>query len=150
MEWQIDFYQFSGGSSPVLAWFLEQQPEVQAEFARIFDLLKEHGISVGMPHIRSITDSKLFEIRVRQNKNIYRIFYFAYTGRRFILLHGFQKKTQKTPKTELEIATVRMKEFLAQQKQETGKSVSNNESSEVVKTDYNRKRKGRKDERKHN
>jgi phage-related protein len=36
----------------------------------------------------------------------------AYTGRRFILLHGFQKKTQKTPKQEIELAEKRRKEFL--------------------------------------
>ncbi len=115
VQWQVEFYQLSDGSSPALAWFREQEAKVQAKFARIFSLLQEHGIAVGMPYVRSITDSKLFEIRVEQDTNIYRIFYFAYTGQRFILLHGFQKKTQKTPKKELEIAQTRMKEFLAEE-----------------------------------
>ena len=106
------------GTESVLSWFGEQEAKVKAKFARIFDLLQEHGISVGMPHVRSITRSRLFEIRVEQDTNIYRIFYFSYTGQRLILLHGFQKKTQKTPKQELEIAKARMKDFLEIEKQQ--------------------------------
>ncbi len=70
-----------------------------------------------MPYVRPIVNTKLYEIRVQQSTNIYRIFYFAYTGQRFILLHGFQKKTQKTPNKEIELAEKRRKEFLAQEKQ---------------------------------
>ncbi len=117
VQWKIDFYQLPDGSSPILDWFREQEPKVQARLARVFDLLQESGTSVGMPHVRSITGSKLFEIRAEQDTNIYRILYFAYTGQRFILLHGFQKKTQKTPKKELEIAEARLNEFLAEEKQ---------------------------------
>ena len=122
VQWQVEFYQSSDGSSPVLAWFREQEAKVQAKFARIFDLLTEQEIAVGMPFVRSMPDSKLFEIQEEENTNIYRIFYLAYTGQRFILLHGFQKKTQKTPKQELEIAKVRLKAFLAEEKQLTPKA----------------------------
>lgn len=115
VQWQVEFYQLSDGSSPVLTWFREQEVKVQAKFVRIFELLQANGTLVGMPHVRSINNSKLFEIRVEQNTNIYRIFYFAYTGQRFILLHGFQKKTQKTPKKEIEIAEVRLNAFLAEE-----------------------------------
>ncbi|MCA1990638.1 MAG: type II toxin-antitoxin system RelE/ParE family toxin [Coleofasciculus sp. S288] len=114
-RWQIDFYQLSDGSSPALTWFRKQEAKVQAKFARIFELLQANGTFIGMPHVRLIKNSKLFEIRVEQNTNIYRIFYFAHTGQRFILLHGFQKKTQKTPMKEIEIAEVRMKAFLAEE-----------------------------------
>jgi phage-related protein len=115
VQWKVEFYQSSDGSSPVLAWFLEQEPKVQAKFTWIFDLLQERGTLVGMPYVRSIVNSKLFEIRVEQDTNIYRIFYVAYTGERFILLHGFQKKTQKTPKKELDIAETCLKTFLAEE-----------------------------------
>jgi len=115
VQWKVEFYQSSDGSSPVLDWFLEQEPKVQAKFAWIFDLLQERGTLVGMPYVRSIVNSKLFEIRVEQDTNIYRVFYVAYTGERFILLHGFQKKTQKTPKKELDIAETRLKTFLGEE-----------------------------------
>ena len=41
--------------------------------------------------------TSLFEIRIKDRANIHRIFYFAYTGRKLVLLHGFTKKTEKTP-----------------------------------------------------
>ncbi|MEO1133550.1 MAG: type II toxin-antitoxin system RelE/ParE family toxin [Cyanobacteria bacterium J06639_1] len=43
--------------------------------------------------------------------------YFAFTGRRFVMLHGFQKKQQSTPRKELDIASTRMKSFLDSQHQ---------------------------------
>lgn len=113
----FEFYQSPSGNPVVYDWFLEQEAKVQARFAQIFDLLQDKGTSVGMPYVRPIVNTKLYEIRVEQSTNIYRIFYFAYTGRRFILLHGFQKKTQKTPKKEIELAEKRRKEFLAQETQ---------------------------------
>lgn len=116
-QWKIEFYQSPNGNPVVSDWFLDQETKVKARFAQIFDLLQDKGTSVGMPYVRPIVNTKLYEIRVEQSTNIYRIFYFAYTERRFILLHGFQKKTQKTPKKEIELAEKRRKEFLAQEKQ---------------------------------
>jgi len=43
-------------------------------------------------------------LREESNTNIYRIFYVFFTGKRIILLHGFTKKTQKTPRREIELA----------------------------------------------
>lgn len=110
-DWSVEFYCFSNGNSPVKDWFYEQSPKVQAKFLQIFQLLQENGISVGKPHVAPLED-KLYEIRAEQNTNIYRVVYFAYTGKRFILLHGFQKKTQKTPRKEIDVALERFKQFL--------------------------------------
>lgn len=46
----------------------------------------------------------IYEIRVKQGSNIFRIFSFFDDGKLVILLHGFQKKTQKTPRKEIERA----------------------------------------------
>lgn len=46
----------------------------------------------------------LYEIRVEVGSNIYRVFSCFDEGRLIILLNGFQKKTQKTPKSEIELA----------------------------------------------
>jgi phage-related protein len=114
-QWKVEFYQFPNGNSPVLDWFQSQDPKVKAKLARIFDLLQEQGTAVGKPYVAPLED-KLYEIRIEQETNIYRALYFAYTSKRFILLHGFQKKTQKTPKKELDLAKERMKAFLADEK----------------------------------
>lgn len=114
-QWKVEFYQFPNGNSPVLDWFQSQDPKVKAKLGQIFDLLQEQGTNVGKPYIAPLGD-KLYEIRIEQNTDIYRTIYFAYTGKRFILLHGFQKKTKTTPKQDLNLAKDRMKEFLSEEK----------------------------------
>ncbi|MBG1245516.1 type II toxin-antitoxin system RelE/ParE family toxin [Nostoc sp. NZL] len=122
-EWKIEFYQSADGQSPAKDWFDEQEAKVKARLGRIFDLLQEQGTSVGEPHVKHVED-KLYEIRAEQNTNTYRVIYFAYTGKRFILLHGFQKKSPKLPKRELELAKQRMKELVNQEKNQQEKASS--------------------------
>jgi len=74
------------------------------------DLLENFGIELREPYVKYL-DEKIYELRVRDQDGIYRILYFAAKGRRFIMLHGFTKKTQKTPRKEIEIALKRKKEF---------------------------------------
>ena len=58
----------------------------------------------------------LYEARVQLGSNIWRVFCFFDKGRLVILLNGFQKKTQKTPKKELEKAIELMKEYYESKK----------------------------------
>ena len=53
----------------------------------------------------------LFEIRVEVGNNIFRVFSFFDEGNLVILLNGFQKKTQKTPRNEIELADKLKKEY---------------------------------------
>lgn len=55
-----------------------------------------------LKHIEN-TDG-LYEIRVQQGNDIFRIFCFFDQGQLVVLINGFQKKTQKTPKKEIELA----------------------------------------------
>lgn len=63
-------------------------------------------------YFKHITGSTgLFEIRVEVGSDIYRVFSFLDKGRLVILLNGFQKKTQKTPKSEIELAEKLKKQY---------------------------------------
>lgn len=53
----------------------------------------------------------LYEIRIKQGSNIYRIFCFFDEGKLIVLANGFQKKSQKTPKSEIERALKIKKEY---------------------------------------
>ena len=77
---------------------------------RTIDLLQEMGIALRMPYARRIDD--LWELRAGAG----RLLYFAYTGRKLIILHGFRKKTQKTPRKEIEIARRRWIDYLERNK----------------------------------
>jgi phage-related protein len=55
---------------------------------------------------------KIRELRVKDSLGAVRVLYFTFTGKRFILLHGFIKKADKTPERDIQIAEKRMNEFL--------------------------------------
>ena len=56
-------------------------------------------------------DDRLWELRCESRTNIYRIMYLFFTGRLIVLLQGFQKKTQETPRGEIEIARRRLNRY---------------------------------------
>ncbi len=65
-------------------------------------------------YLKAITSVKgLYEIRIEEGGNIYRIFCCLDEGNLVILFNGFQKKTQKTPAEEIERASRIMKEYIA-------------------------------------
>ena len=74
-------------------------------------------------HLTS-TDN-LYEIRIEYQSNIYRIFCFFDEGNLIILVNGFQKKTQKTPKSEIEQAERLKKEYFNVKNKRDGKLYRN-------------------------
>jgi len=70
-----------------------------------------YGPNPGMPHTRAMGDG-LFEIRAKAEEGIGRAFYCTLVGRRIVILHGFIKKTDKTPQRELVIARKQLREVL--------------------------------------
>ncbi|MCK5131212.1 MAG: type II toxin-antitoxin system RelE/ParE family toxin [Candidatus Sabulitectum sp.] len=74
-------------------------------------LLIEFGSNLGLPHTKKI-EKELFELLVKGKEGIARVFFCMKIGRKIIMLHSFIKKSQKTPKKEIEIARGRKKEVL--------------------------------------
>jgi len=60
----------------------------------------------------------LFEVKIEFQSNIYRVFCCFDEGRLLVLFNGFQKKTQKTPKNEIEKAVRLMNEYFKNKKQQ--------------------------------
>ena len=82
-----------------------------ARFRALTVRMEAHGPNLGMPHTRALGDG-LFEIRAKADEGIGRAFFCTMVRRKIIILHGFIKKTDKTPKRELDIARTRQKEVL--------------------------------------
>lgn len=113
MNWSVEFYLDARERCPV-ATFLEQlSPRVRDHIIHHISLLQERGPTLGMPYVRHL-QGKLWELRVRAGGAAYRLFYFFHTGRRIIFLHAFVKKTQKTPRKEIDTAIRRLNDFLEQ------------------------------------
>jgi len=68
-----------------------------------------------MPYARHLK-GKLWELRISSGRLGYRVLYFARACRRFVLLHIFRKKTQKTPRREIDTALRRMAELLDEER----------------------------------
>jgi len=80
-----------------------------AKYLWLTDLMQEFGSNLGLPHTRAMS-SGLFELRIKGQEGIGRVFYCTLVGQRILMLHGFIKKSQKTPLKELRIAKRRMAE----------------------------------------
>ncbi len=111
MTWTIDFYRGVEGNVPVEDFLVSLSEKDRARIAWTINLLEEYGLQLGPPYVKHL-GGKLWELRIRAGRKTYRIIYFAYVGQRFIILHGFLKKTQKTPRRELEVAERRMADLL--------------------------------------
>ncbi|MEW6418957.1 MAG: type II toxin-antitoxin system RelE/ParE family toxin [Nitrospirota bacterium] len=117
MDWTIEYYETPVGKCPVKEFIDSLSSESKAKYIFIADLLEEYGIGVKEPYVKPLAGTKkLFEIRVKDKSNIHRILYFTFTGRRVVLLHGFTKKTEKTPAREIEIAVKRMEEYISRRR----------------------------------
>ena len=106
-------YYFENNKSPVVEFIQNQNPKEQAKILREIDLLEEFGLFLGMPHIRKMKSTKsIWELRIKHSSNIFRIFFFTIKDSKLVLLHGFRKKSNKTPKKELDIALKRMLNYI--------------------------------------
>ena len=89
---------------------LALSPDLQARFLHVAELLTEMGPQeVGLPHVRPI-GGKLWEMRLKGKDGIARAIYFAASGRRLTVVRVFVKKTQATPRQEIQLALRRMSE----------------------------------------
>jgi len=115
MTWNIELYQTTAGETPVLD-FIKSLPEKhQSKVYREIDLLESFGTNLSFPHTSKLEGDKykkLWELRIKSGSDISRIFYFAYIDNTFVLLHGFVKKSNKTPVRELERAMSYMTDYL--------------------------------------
>ncbi len=114
--WTVEFYTRIDGSCPLVEFIEEQSIPIQAKVLSELDDLAEFGL---MPRGKAKhLEGKLWELRFRAKEVSIRLIYFAHTGRQFVVLHGFCKKTQKTPKKELRIARGRLQNYLDRQSQD--------------------------------
>lgn len=81
-----------------------------ARYLHLTDRMVQYGPDLGMPHTRAM-GSGLFEMRLKSQEGIGRVFYCMLVQRRIVMLHQFVKKTNMTPPKELAVARRRMKEW---------------------------------------
>ena len=106
MRLQVYFFRTSSSKQPVRDW-LKELPRKDRKI--IGDNLKtaQFGWPLGMPLIRKL-DTALWEVRSKLDNRIARVIFTVYEDK-MVLLHGFIKKSQKTPPRDLSLAKQRFK-----------------------------------------
>lgn len=108
MDWQVIFFIDEGNNEPVKDFILGQSDGAIAEILHVFKLLRQFNITLGMPYVRKIDKSGVRELRIKHGSDIYRIFFFAHTGRKFVLLHAIQKKEDRISESDKILTIQRM------------------------------------------
>lgn len=106
MVWSVEFLNVE------VVRELEAFPaDVRARFERIVGLIQTFGLErVHEPYIKHL-EGRLWEMRLKGKDGIARALYVTATGKRLVVLRVFSKKTQKTPRGEIELALRRAKEI---------------------------------------
>ena len=99
-NWKIKVYESPNGEKPVENFIKSLDERAQLKVTRTLDHLEEFGLEGAYPHVKKLIGTPLWEIRIIGADSI-RIFYVTVTGKVFLLLHGFKKKTQKTPSKDI-------------------------------------------------
>lgn len=84
--------------------------DIRASFQRIAELIESHGLEhVREPYVKHL-EGPLWEMRMKGKSGIVRAVYVTAVGKRLVVVHVFEKKTQKTPRREIITAMKRAKD----------------------------------------
>ncbi|EOA07657.1 type II toxin-antitoxin system RelE/ParE family toxin [Pediococcus acidilactici] len=102
---EFESYKRNNGHDEFLE-FIEQLPiKDQQKLLEVIELTQEKGLLIAqkMKWIKKLDDN-LFELRSKVSSNIQRVLYFHVVNGRYVITHGFTKKTQTTPQREIKHA----------------------------------------------
>lgn len=113
--YKVRFYRKKDGESPVEEYIrklaAQKGKDARINLGKIRDyikILEEHGTRAGEPFVKKVDDKDdIWELRPLGN----RIFFVAWIENTFVLLHAFQKKTQKTPPRQIDQARRELKDL---------------------------------------
>ncbi len=111
---ELEFYAKENGKVPVQDFLYSLNPKLRAKAFSDIELLKKLGSELKEPYVKAIKgdyNKGLYELRIKFSSDIARIFYFTFYNNKFVLLHGFIKKTMKTPENEIKKAKKYMEDY---------------------------------------
>lgn len=116
-KWETIPYTKQNGEEPVTLFLNSLYPKEKAKVLRSLQLLEEFGLTLQGPHKAYLVDG-IHELRTKLASNIYRITLYFVEDNKVVLLHGFQKKTQKTPPREIARAKQYRDDYLTRQRRD--------------------------------
>ena len=110
-QFTVEFYETAAGERPAEEFLDSLDVKMRGKLVMTLKVLQEQGNRLREPYSMHLEDG-IFEVRGQVGSDISRVLYFFYYGGRIILTNGFIKKTQKTPRYELEKAKLCRKDFM--------------------------------------
>lgn len=110
---KIEFYKKPSGKAPVKDYLDELPIKVRKKILFVFGLIEELQIVPAKYWQKMAGTRGLWEAKIEYESNIYRFLGFLYKGNFVVLTNGFQKKSQKTPQNEIEIAEQYKRDYLS-------------------------------------
>lgn len=109
----IEFYHKTNGECPIKDYLDSLSTKLRIKTLRTIMLLEEFGTELRLPYSASVGKG-IFELRSIVGNDITRVLYFFIEGNTAIITNGFTKKTQKTPKKEIEKAQLYRADYYKQ------------------------------------
>jgi phage-related protein len=100
---EVTYYVKENGDIPVKEFIDSLDVKMAAKVRRTIALFRDNGSELRSPYSEYLTDG-IYELRTKQGSNITRVLYFFVIGNEAVLTNGFTKKTQKTPRREIDTA----------------------------------------------
>ena len=109
----VYFYQSENAKRPIDEFF-KSLPDIKtkAKILSIIQRLEASGSTMLRPPESKKLTNDIWELRIKYNKNIYRLLFFTQPNETYIITNGFIKKTDKTPEVEIEKAQNYRKNYL--------------------------------------
>jgi len=115
-EFKIIFYETADGECPVIDFINNLPKKMREKIFKSIDILRIKGNSLREPYSKSLEDG-IFELRCKVGTDITRTLYFFYIGKKIIMTNGFTKKTQRTPKSEIDLAKARREDYIKREEE---------------------------------
>lgn len=108
---KVIYYTTITEENPAMDFIRSLNERQQRKIIRILTNIEVYGLSIAIPHTKKLTGTPIWEIRILGQDNI-RIFYVTVVENSILVLHGFLKKSQKTPSKEINTASNRLNEWI--------------------------------------
>lgn len=110
-KYQVIFFEKDNGQAPAEEFINALDVKMSAKVYRLLMMIAENGPELREPYSKHLDDG-IFELRAKVGSDISRVLYFFFVGHRVIVTNGFIKKTQKTPKAEIDKARAYRKAYI--------------------------------------
>lgn len=107
----VEFYETANGERPAKEFMESLDHKMRVKMMMTIAVMQEKGNCLREPYSKHLEDG-IFEARAKAGSDISRVLYFFCHGNRIILTNGFIKKTQRTPRREINKAKAYRKEYL--------------------------------------